>query len=75
VRLEGLGKLKKSTSSGFDPATFRLVTVLTKFPMNSFNVMKISDPHKYSTVKEFDVRINWVIVSYMYEYLTLHSTI
>jgi hypothetical protein len=25
VRLEGLGKLKKSTSSGLDPATFRLV--------------------------------------------------
>jgi hypothetical protein len=25
VRLEGLGKLKKSTSSAFDPAAFRLV--------------------------------------------------
>jgi hypothetical protein len=25
VRLEGLGKLKKSISSRFDPATFRLV--------------------------------------------------
>jgi hypothetical protein len=25
VRLEGLCKLEKSTSSGFDPATFRLV--------------------------------------------------
>jgi hypothetical protein len=25
VRLEGLGKFKKSTSSGFDPTTFRLV--------------------------------------------------
>jgi hypothetical protein len=25
VRLEGLGKLKKSISSGFEPATFRLV--------------------------------------------------
>jgi hypothetical protein len=25
VRLEGLGKLKKFTPSGFDPATFRLV--------------------------------------------------
>jgi hypothetical protein len=25
VRLEGLGKLKKSTSSGLDPVTFRLV--------------------------------------------------
>jgi hypothetical protein len=25
VRLEGLGKLEKSTSSGLDPATFRLV--------------------------------------------------
>jgi hypothetical protein len=25
VRLEGLGKLKKSTSSGLDSATFRLV--------------------------------------------------
>jgi hypothetical protein len=25
VRLEGLGKLKKSTSPGIDPATFRLV--------------------------------------------------
>jgi hypothetical protein len=25
VRLEGLGKLKKSTSSGIDPAIFRLV--------------------------------------------------
>jgi hypothetical protein len=25
VRLDGLGKLKKSTSSGLDPATFRLV--------------------------------------------------
>jgi hypothetical protein len=24
MRLEGLGKLKKSTSSGLDPATFRL---------------------------------------------------
>jgi hypothetical protein len=26
VLLEGLGKLKKSTSSGLEPATFRLVT-------------------------------------------------
>jgi hypothetical protein len=25
VRLEGLGQLKKSTSSGLEPATFRLV--------------------------------------------------
>jgi hypothetical protein len=25
VRLEGLGELKKSTSSGLEPATFRLV--------------------------------------------------
>jgi hypothetical protein len=25
VRLEGLGKLKKFTSSGLEPATFRLV--------------------------------------------------
>jgi hypothetical protein len=25
VQLEGLDKLKKSTSSGFDPVTFRLV--------------------------------------------------
>jgi hypothetical protein len=25
VQLEGLGQLKKSTSSGFDPVTFRLV--------------------------------------------------
>jgi hypothetical protein len=25
VRLEGLGQLKKSTSSGFEPATFRFV--------------------------------------------------
>jgi hypothetical protein len=25
MRLEGLGKLKKSTSSGLDPATFRVV--------------------------------------------------
>jgi hypothetical protein len=25
VRLEGLGKLKKSTSSGFEPAIFRIV--------------------------------------------------
>jgi hypothetical protein len=25
VRLEGLGQLKKSTSSGFEPATFRLI--------------------------------------------------
>jgi hypothetical protein len=25
MQLEELGKLKKSTSSGFDPATFRLV--------------------------------------------------
>jgi hypothetical protein len=27
VRLEGLGQLKKSTSSGFDPATSRLVAL------------------------------------------------
>jgi hypothetical protein len=25
MRLEGLGKLKKSTTSGLEPATFRLV--------------------------------------------------
>jgi hypothetical protein len=26
VRLEGLGKLQKSTSSGLDPATFQLIS-------------------------------------------------
>lgn len=40
--------------------------------MNSFNVMKIPDPHKYSTVKKCNVGINYVIVSYMY--LTLLHT-
>jgi hypothetical protein len=34
VRLEGLGKLKKSTSSGIEPATFRLVaTTLPHAPI------------------------------------------
>jgi hypothetical protein len=28
-------------------------TVFTKFSMNSFNVMKIPDLRKYSTVKKF----------------------
>jgi hypothetical protein len=28
VRLEGLGKLKISTSSGLDPTTFRLVSIV-----------------------------------------------
>jgi hypothetical protein len=38
VRLEGLGQLKKSTSSGFEPATFRLVACLYiySFNMNVF---------------------------------------
>jgi hypothetical protein len=32
VRLEGLGQLKKFTSSGLEPATFRLAALTTTLP-------------------------------------------
>jgi hypothetical protein len=49
VLLEGLGQLKKSTSSGFDPATFQLVTVvpqpttLPRVPLHVYSASLISE--------------------------------
>jgi hypothetical protein len=63
VRLEGLGRLKKSTSSGLDPATFRLVTnYATECPIPSVIEVKLSTSHinalDYSLSLNFHVRFH-----------------